>query len=181
MGYGTTNLDALQEVLSLWIRSNLEPQQPTGQSTVESSQFVCLTEEQAITEKLYITSKTALNKLSRMSNIHGKVCNGELKMIEDENQQSGFWNCMFLKCSQGKDCQVYPARGGSWGTSAYLPDGRTSYVNKRMVHAFYTSGPLPSEFQNLFKAANVAVSSRFTWNLYQQHDYKDIIHLVRSY
>ena len=160
MGYGSTTLSALQEVLKFWLEKHStatgtsHTSSEISSTTTRSIHHQLIIREQAEKETLYIARHEALNDLIAITAHHSRTCAGNYTLNGTDRTVCGFWNRIRLSCSS-ELC----SHDKRWNTSSYIPGGE-SHVNKKMTHAFFASGVLPSQFDSLMSAAEISVSSR---------------------
>ena len=175
MGYGSTTLSALQEVLTFWLEKHstatgtCDTSSATSATTARSIYHQLLSREQAEKETLYITGHEALHDLIAITAHHSRTCAGNYTLNATDRTVRGFWNQIRLSCSS-ELC----SHDKRWNTSSYIPGGE-SHVNKKMTHAFFASGVLPSQFDSLMSAAKISVSSRFSLTVSQKGEYHKIV------
>lgn len=179
MGYGATNVMALQATFTTWLEQNRRQQpQDQEQATPQTPSYQHITVDQAKMKKLYVCGESSLSDLMVLANNHGKKCAGDLKLqTSDNTKQSGFWNRLNISCSSATKCRVYPLCNIHWATSSYLPNGH-SHVNLKMTHGFITSGLLPSQFRTLIAACSIEGATWFAQNPSGNEKYFKIIERV---
>ena len=97
------------------------------------------------TEKIILTTPSAVENLMRISRNHSNLCDDSLRMVVEN--QNGYSIEYDIRCEQ---CRF----SSSWVSSTVLPDGK-ELINLRLTHAYISSGMLPFHFEKFCDAAGL--------------------------
>ena len=128
--------------------------------------FVQLDREKCMSEKIFMTSKTSIERCFEIGQQHGYFCKKSLEIIREK--QLGHATLCEAKCADG---HMY-----RWTSSSYIAGTSNYLVNQRIAFGYQTSGLLPSQYERFVEAANMGSLSFHKRNLFSQ-DFEKCINL----
>lgn len=151
------NAEILESLMDYWLKARMDApatthhvQQPTVKAMVSS--------------KLYVTTKTSLQKFSSLVENHSRGCKSRLTISQITRR--GHAGLLKLKCGRrgGKRTHTY------WcATSERFPGGKY-LANERILHGLMFSGMRPSHYRRFVAGANLGLIDEKARNLfYKKH------------
>ncbi|CAH1791965.1 unnamed protein product [Owenia fusiformis] len=135
---------ALETVLDFWILHNVQNENDVEKHSNGPDVYEYTPVERDNTlEPMFLTTKSATEKLINTLAAHSATCNSLLSW--NEHSFHGHAALVHLKCDF--DHQV------RWKSSPTLPNGQ-SLVNYQIFQGYITSGMLPNQYDNLSKTAD---------------------------
>ena len=113
--------------------------------------FIQISKEKSKSERIFVTTESAINKSLDISKHHAKFCSGYLKI--KKKTKRGHAICCRLTCNKGHSYQ--------WSSSPYIEETGSYLVNQRILYAYFTSGMLPSQYVRFTEACDIGTIS---WN-----------------
>ena len=136
-----TNTHALEFILDSWMSKHSEDK------TIRNG-YIGVTQDMT-DEKIFMTTKTSLERCMEIAHKHARVCNSQLRV--QCLIRKGHTALTTLRCSN-------TAYGHhiKWSSSSYLPNGEY-LVNQRIYHGYVSSGQIPVQYTRFCEAADIGV------------------------
>ena len=136
-----TNTDILNALIDGWQR---EP------GCIKLDKSAKITNNAAANEEIFLATKSALEHFLNVGSAH-KVCQGTISISDSVVDM--FANRVKLRCSKGCS-QFTKGQEYYWTSSTYGESGNLT-INKRILHSFFETGFLPSQFKTFMAVAGI--------------------------